>query len=265
MLVRLRPLYCCLLLVIGGLLGSLSLHAQSFSSLLSPLVQVWVRSQVERVEDLQVQVTGPDQDVVNGQIQKVQISGRNVRYQGIAARSVALSGSDIRLDTTGVFTGAGLRLLKPVRTNLTLGLSEDNLNEYLSSSAFQEQIRSLEVQLPAQFGGDGANRVRLGLQSPHARLQQDRLELSALIQSRPESPPTPIKIATGVEVASARQLKLVNPGLVLDSGERAPIEALNGLIIPLGEDLEIRRATLLPGQLSLEGSFLLQPTPIAIR
>lgn len=250
--------------LIGSMMFWQPAYSQVFSNLLSPVLQVWVRSQVQQVDDLQVTVSGPDSEVVNGRIRTIDITGRNVLYEGIPARTVNLRGTDIRLDTTGALRGGGLRLTQPVRADLALSFSEQDVNTYLASPTFQEQIRDLRVQLPSQLGGDGFTQVRLEIQNPRVRLQQGRMDLAAVLRIG-QGEPAPIRVSTGIEVASPRQLRLTNARLVPEQGESTPIESLSGLLIELGEEVEVREVGILPGLLNLKGSFNIETTPVAAR
>ncbi|WP_187293807.1 DUF2993 domain-containing protein [Gloeobacter kilaueensis] len=234
-----------------------------FSNLLSPLLQAWIRTQVQQVQDLRVAVNGPDAEMVNGQIRSIEISGRDIVYQGIPARSLQMRGSDIRLNVrSGLISG--LRLERPVRADLALSLSEQDVNTYLASQTFQDQIRGLTIKLPAQFGGDGQTEIPMEIRDPHVRLLADRLEAAATVRLA-SGEPAALRLASGIAVASAHQLRLVDPRLVGQNGESAPIEALVNLPIQLGPEVELRRISLQPGLLNLEGTYLIQATPVAAR
>ncbi|WP_287128522.1 DUF2993 domain-containing protein [Candidatus Cyanaurora vandensis] len=236
-------------------LGSAPATAQIFNNLLSPVLEIWVRSQVQQVEDLRVTVRGPDREIANGRIQGITFNGRNVLYKGISASQVNLSGTNIALNTAGALRGEGLKLLQPVRTDLSLRLTQQDVNAYLDSPGFQEQIRDLSVPLPATLGGTGQS-VPLEIRQPDARLEPGRFVLMATLRVN-QGEPTRTQLTTGIELVSPRQLRLVNPRL-LSSGEQVSIPALAGLTINLGSEMEARRIEIQSGLLFLEGSFRLE-------
>jgi hypothetical protein len=250
---RIRRL-CLAAALAGPMLFPIPAFSQMFSNLFSPLLQAWVRSQVQQVDDLQVNVIGPDAAVMNGQISRVEISGRNLVYQGISARSLSLRGSDIRLDTR-----QGLRLTKAVRADIALSLSEDDINKYLASPAFQEQTKNWKIKLPGSLGGTDQE-VPIDLSNARARVLRNQLEINATVRLG-QGEPAPLRIVSGIEIANPHQLRLVDPRLVSDDGSSAPIDALKNTPILLGKDLEMRRVNLVPGMVFLEGSFQIQATP----
>jgi hypothetical protein len=238
-------------------------QGQVVTNLIAPLMQLWVRSQVEQVDDLRVNVAGADPQVLNGQIDRVELSGTNLQYRGVTARSLSLRGNDIRLDTRQALAGGGLRLLKDLRAGASLRMSEADVNNYLASPAFQEQIRNLTVRLPAELSGDRAPReVPLELREPRARLLKDRLELAAVVRIA-NGEPAPLRLSTGVAVAGPHQLRLVDPRLLDNENNSFPIASLDGRLIQLGEELTLTQVSVLPNLLVLEGSYLIQATPSA--
>ncbi len=232
--------------------------AQTFGALLNPLVQYWVRSQVQQVDNLQVNIQGADRDVLNGQIQNLQLSGNNVIYQGMSARSIQLTGNDIHLDTASAYQGKGLHLLQPVRAKAIVSLSEQDVNAYLASPELQAKLRGLNVPLPSLMGGSETP-MALDITKPSVVLQKDRLQLNATLQVQ-KGEPAPIRITTGVTTANLHQLKLVDPRLVDDKDTKGvPIDLLTNLLIPIGQQLEVRKVSIRPGFLDLEGDFVISP------
>jgi len=239
-----------LLLLLG--MVCLPVSAQIFNNLLGPVLEVWVRSQTQKVDDLRVVVRGPDSEIAQGKIQQVTITGRNIVYKGIPASQVNLAAAGIYLDTAGILRGGALRLLKPVKADLTLKLTQQDLNQYLDSESFQEQIKNLDVQM-----GSDPTPVRLVLRQPDARLEAGTLILMATLQVK-QGEPLRVQLNTGVEVATPQQLRLVNPRLISE-GTAVPIPGLAGLMIKVGSDVEVRRVEIQPAGLTLEGTFLISP------
>ncbi len=260
---RTRTMTWATALILSTTVFLFPVQSQLLSGLISPLLQVWVRSQVQQVDDLRVVVNGPDAELSNGRIQSIDISGRNLVYSGIPARSLSLRGSDIRLDTRRALQGGGLRLEQPVRADIALSLSEQDINTYLASPTFQEQVKDLKVKLPTQFGGDQQTEVKLELLNPSARLLRDRLEIAATVRLQ-GGEPAPLRLSTGIAV-NGRQLRLVDPQLVDEKGQGVAIESLAGLQISIGRELELRRVAISPGLLVLEGTYQVQATPVASR
>ncbi len=72
------------------------------SKLLSTAVKLYLRSQVERVEDLQVKILGENKQILQGYIPQIFLSCSRAVYQGLYLRQIELNGSDIAFNLSEV-------------------------------------------------------------------------------------------------------------------------------------------------------------------
>lgn len=109
-------------------------------------VQVWLRSQLTQVEDLNVQILGDRgsddlsmQQLLSGQIPQIVLTARRVVYQGLHLSQVHLSSTKMQLNLAQIFQGQPLQLRSPVPARVELVLQADDFNAS-HSSLLQESL-----------------------------------------------------------------------------------------------------------------------------
>ncbi|MDX2272881.1 MAG: DUF2993 domain-containing protein [Cyanobacteriota bacterium] len=232
--------------------------AQIAGSLLSPLVSAWIRSEVESVENLNVQITGSDADILNGTIQQANVSGDNLSYQGFQVSQLQLNGQNIRLNVGEAVQGKGqLRLLAPVPVQVAMKLTEADLNRTLQAPMIQQQLAQAQVNLPI-----GGQAVPFLISQPQVTLESGRVRIQAQLKT-PEGSQLPITLTTGLRAQNSNQLLLVDPAWIAEGQSTPiPIPGLSNLPIQLDPDVTIRRLEVQPGQILYDGSLTIQPEEV---
>lgn len=113
------------------------------SKLLSTAVQLYLRSQVRRVENLQVKIVGKNKQIFQGYIPQVFLSCAHAIYQGLHLSQVELDGSDIAFNLPEVVKRKPLRLLEPVLVQIQLKLDAVDLQASLDSPLLQSGLDDL--------------------------------------------------------------------------------------------------------------------------
>ncbi|MFT0796341.1 DUF2993 domain-containing protein [Synechococcus sp. H70.1] len=230
--------------------------AQIAGSLLNPLVAAWIRSEVQQVENLQVQIAGSDAQILNGQIPQAQVSGDNLIYQGFQISHLRLRGQDIRLNVGEAIQGRSpLRLLAPVPVQVSLRLTEADLNRTLQAPLIQSQLAQAQVQLPF-----GKQTVPFFIRQPQVALEPGRLRIQAQLMT-PEGAAVPVTVLTGLQAQGPNQLRLVNPVWVSE-GQEIPIPGLADFPIQLDPAVRIDRLELQSGQILYEGMLVIYPESV---
>lgn len=237
-------------------------------------VGVWLRSQVDQVEDLSIALEGRDRDILSGYLPAVSISAQSAIYQGIHIGKLQLSAQEIRINVGQVLRGKPLRLLKVFPVIGEVVLSADDLNASLSSALLSEGLRDFWrslMQLPSLAESVA---VRYGQLPVHAdvvlhsmemRLGHQCLGLSFYPQVGSQTASQPVILGTGLTITSGNQLQLVSPRWlerltdVIDHSKGKPIERLQGFQWHLGSDTQISELTLQPEQLGCSGQILVNP------
>ncbi len=102
-------------------------------SVLSPLIKLWLRSQVESIQTLEIEVTGRDGQILKGLIPSAKVIASDVVYQGLHLTNLSLTASQIHLNTPQVLRREPLKLLEPIQVDLELDLAPDDLKYCLGS------------------------------------------------------------------------------------------------------------------------------------
>ena len=114
-------------------------------------VKFWLRSQVEQIGDLSIDLSGRDRQLLSGYLPGVSVAADAVIYQGIHAGQVQLSAEEIRINVGQVVRGKPLKLLKAFPVQGSVTLSADDLTASQSSALLSEGLlsfwRSL-IQVP---------------------------------------------------------------------------------------------------------------------
>lgn len=117
--------------------------SRMISTVVSPAVQLWLRSQVDAVETLQFKLMGRDRQILRGHIPTVSIAADGAIYQGLHLSQIQLEGVNIRFNLTQVFKGKPLRLLEPIPVTGQLILRESDLQASLSAPLLSNALTEL--------------------------------------------------------------------------------------------------------------------------
>jgi len=109
---------------------------------LIPIIKLWLRSQVEHIDILEIEIFGKSRQILSGDIPKAKIFGSGVRYQGLAIANVDFWAEAIHLNISQILRGEALRLLDPIRVSMNVELTSEDLQNCLKSSIFLEAIAS---------------------------------------------------------------------------------------------------------------------------
>jgi len=240
-------------------------QSQLISKVLSPAVRLWLRSQVERVEALQVKIEGGDRRILTGQIQRVGITAHKAIYQGLHLSHLQLVGENIRINLGQVLRGKPLNLLEPIPVTGSLVLEEADLNASLSApllaNALAEFLATLlksEIQavLDAPLPGHQA----INLQNSQIIIAAGQLTLSASLVAV-SGAVTPIVIRTGLQLKNGHTLQLDRPQWLthLQAKRGLPLGDLDGFEVDLGSEVDLQELSLENSTLICRGRIMVTP------
>jgi hypothetical protein len=123
------------------------------SSVLIPIIKLWLRSQVEHIDTIEIAIAGKSRQILSGDIPKATVIGAGARYQGLAVTNIDLCAEAIHLNIPQILKGDQLRLLNAIRVTMDVKLSPEDLQSCLKSPIFLEaiDIPLLEVQTDAEI------------------------------------------------------------------------------------------------------------------
>jgi hypothetical protein len=239
-------------------------QSRIISSVLSPAIRLWLRSQVEKVDQLELQVEGGDRQLLTGQIPQISVAAQGVIYQGLHLNQIHLTGSGIRVNLGQVIKGKPLRLLETVPVWGELLLREAELNASLQSPLLANAVTEFVVSLLRSSDATGltenGEEQSLNLQNLKISIGADQLTLSAnLISVSGET--TLLIIRTGLQLVSGRELQLIHPQWLphLQAKRGLFLTDLHGFPIDLGSEVDIQTLTLEPAQLFCQGKINVIP------
>ena len=121
--------------------------------LLSAAVKLYLRSQVEGVEALEVKIAGKSKEILRGYIPEVFLSCDRAVYQGLHLSQIELKGNNIAVNLPEVIKKQPLKLIEPILVEIQLRLDAADLASSLESDLLQSGLGDLwqtiwEIETP---------------------------------------------------------------------------------------------------------------------
>ena len=222
------------------------------SKLLSTAVQLYLRSQVRRVENLQVKIVGKNKQIFQGYIPQVFLSCAHAIYQGLHLSQVKLDGSDIAFNLPEVVKRKPLRLLEPVLVQIQLSLDTADLQASLDSPLLQSGLEDLwQKILSAQSNSVAAQLDCLIIKWSRIAISNQQLHLFGIHQST-FGETKELCLSTGIKLASDRILCLYSLKII---GVSLTEEFQPELKIDLGTDVAIEQLVIQSEQIICSGKI----------
>lgn len=233
------------------------------SRVLPSAIALWLKSQVEHVENLQIRIEGRDRQILTGHVPGVQLSARKAIYQGIHVSHIQLAATGIRVNLRQILRGKPLTLLEVIPVQGELTVTEADLNASLLSPLLKDAVTEFLVGL-LQSGhaveelDDSAEQIEL--QDLQVMIGDQQLTLGAQLVSASGST-TPIAIRTGLAIREGSILQLIQPIWLphLRAKRGLPLDDLDGHEIPLGTDVNLHTLSLASQQLLCQGQINVIP------
>ncbi len=235
-----------------------SKKSRIISTVLSPALRLWLRSQVEDVEALQFNIIGGDRQILTGHIPRVAISASRAVYQGLHLRQIQLEGSDIRVNLPQVIKGKPLRLLEPVPVAGQLLLLESDLQASLQSPLLSTGLTELLTTLLKADGITNPIEATNNQQINWKKISIEAGEFTLFGELTDNADQTtPIMIHAGLQLLTPHELQLSPVQLQIHPDK--PLLNLDRFQVDLGPDVDIEELTLTPGQLVCRGGLSVIP------
>ncbi|MCW6051152.1 DUF2993 domain-containing protein [Lyngbya sp. CCAP 1446/10] len=222
------------------------------SSVLSPAVQLLLRSQVQQVDELKVKIEGSDRQIFSGAIPKVTVAASGAVYKGLHLTEVALEGCGIRINLGQALKGKPLRLLESIPVTGVLRLSQADLNASLKAPLLADALS--EFLLPMLPLTDREKSLKL--ENSQITIEAGKLTLSATLLGAGGTQ-IPVVLRTGLRIASGRELVFEAPEIEVDLELKS--SDVNDFKIDFGQEVEIEDLILSPGEIVCRGSIRVLP------
>ncbi len=228
------------------------------SKVLSPAIKLWLRSQVENFERLDLQINGGDRQIISGYIPNVFLASSSTIYQGIHLSEVELIGNNIRVNMGQFIKGKPLRLMEPISLTAKVILEENDLDRSVSSPLLSVGLTDFFLNILASQSLPNLVKFKQHFQIQWLQFAIDRNKLilkGHLIN--PEGETIPLTISSGLTLANHHTLLLYGlkiatiPGLININ--------LNEFQLDLGSVVAIEELSLLSGRLNCYGRLTVLP------
>lgn len=222
------------------------------SSVLSPAVQLWLRAQVQHVDELRVKIEGSDRQIFSGSIPKVTAAARCAVYRGLHLTEVAIEGTGIRINLGQVIKGQPLRLLESFPVFGVLRLIQADLNASLKAPLLADALSEFLLPLLPMVDREQP----LKLQNSQIAIDAGLLTLSAVIVCA-DGMQIPFVLRTGLRMGSSHELIFENPEI--EVSQQLNRNILNSFKIDFGPEVEIEELILNPGEIVCRGGIRVLP------
>lgn len=250
------------------------------SSVLTPAVKLWLKTQVERADDLTIAIASRDRQFIQGYIPSLRVAARQIIYQGLHLGVVEAIATQIRINWWRVVRGQPLQLLEPIPIDVRMQLSEADLNQSLKTDLFADAVADLIGRLLAgpalahasavfkpesnPWGsGEPIATEAVDFQVLHVSLQPEVLVLTGQVMRGDR--PYPVRLKTGLCLENGQTLQFQNPQLLSDSDDHPndhqgrSLPDLENVSIDLGDTVQLSTLTLKERSLICEGRILVIP------
>jgi hypothetical protein len=222
--------------------------------LLSSAVKLYLRSQVDRVEDLKIEIVGKNKQILQGYIPQVLLSCDRAVYQGLHLSHVQLNGTDIAVNLSEVIRRQPLKLLEPVFVAIQLKLDAADLQASLNSALLQSGLSDLwQMVLSSQSTNfrDSRDLTQLAVEWQNIAIADRQLKLVGIARDTVGETKKLI-LSTGIDLVNAHTLCLSSLKItseLLNNNPEAKLE------IDLGTDVALQEMTIESEQIFCRGKI----------
>ncbi|AFW96367.1 DUF2993 domain-containing protein [Dolichospermum sp. UHCC 0684] len=220
------------------------------TKVLTSAIKLWLRSQLNQVSHLEVQIEASDRQLLSGYIPGVSISASNAVYQGLRVTQIELEAEKIQLNVAAILKGQPLQLSAIVPVVGKLIITAQDLNNSLSSPLLLTAINDGLIPLLAEYS----------LNYPFITWEKITLDNQVLILHGipiSETEGAFFNIHLGLELRNGQELQLTQVQVKTD--QEVLLERNSPYMINLGTDVDIEKISLLPEQLTCYGRININP------
>ena len=229
------------------------------SKILSTAVKLWLRSQVETAEELEIEIASDNSQILRGYLPYVSLASNYAVYQGLHLNRVRLKGSNIRINLSQVLKGKTLKLLEPVPIKGNLMIKEADLKASLSSPLLWSGLTDLLCQILVANEIDNP-RQKLSYSSlnwEEISLKEEKIIIAGTIQDNRSQKMEKINIYSGLTLANSHTLEFFP--LQIEGLPDLSTLKIDRLSMDLGSEVVIEQLNLEQGKLICVGGLTIMP------
>lgn len=230
---------------------------QRIVKLLAPAVRLWLKTQVDAVEDLQVDIQSGDRALLSGKIDQVMLAARGVIYQGVHLSCVQVSAQNIQVNLGQILRGKPLKLLAPIPISGSAQIQARDLNASTEADLLANALTEF-LSTFLQVGLAKTATAPLRFQSPQIHLGDGHVILNGILTDGQQQ--QIIGIQTQVTLANPHTLCFQQLAWQPDvpMSDRNPA-TWDDLKIDLGRDVAFQTLSLVPGEIRCQVQLTIQP------
>ncbi|KGF72145.1 hypothetical protein DO97_11980 [Neosynechococcus sphagnicola sy1] len=241
---------------------------QWIAKVLSSALRLWLKTQVEQIADLQVEVQSGDRRLLSGVIQQVSLSAQQVVYQGLHLTQLNLVAANIRVNLGQVLRGKPLRILEPIPITGSVCIQVTDLNASLQTPLLAEAVTAFLGTLlnqpphPLEQGVQPlsiAAVADLSLRQLQVEIAGDRVILQGLLNNAGEE--IPVELETGLTLRSPQELQLTHLRWLAAPGLDPGVSRMQSrhFSIDLGSEVELHQLRLESGVIHCQAKLTVIP------
>lgn len=218
------------------------------SSVLSSAIRLWLQSQLEGIDRLDIRIRAGNRQILSGDLPEVSIAASNAVYRGLHLSQMHLSATQIRLNVARVLRGHPLRLLKPIPVATELIWEQTDLNASARSPLLIEALNQFLLPWLQQASGMVSPII---LDRAGVEIETDGIVVRAESIRAETNQRIDLIVRSGLRLSGDRYLEFVDPAIELS--DLPPIRPSDSFRLDLGSDTSLETLTLLPGRLVCRG------------
>lgn len=228
--------------------------SEIISHFLTPAIKFWLRSQLETVEDLSMEIHAGDKQILTGKINQVSLETTKAIYQGINVSKASVNTENIAVNLGGILRGKPLKLLQPIFVNGEVILSENDIQTSLESSLLHQGLIDLVALLlnHQQILDYEKILAQYNFFWHNITLKDDKFILTAILTNSIEQK-FHLTITSNLTLKDDRTL-LFNPIEIIGIPTIENI-IINNFEVDLGNDIALEKLTLTSQNLSCIGKL----------
>lgn len=114
--------------------------SEIISHILTPAIKLWVRSQLQEIETLNIEIHAGDRQILRGKIEQVFLSAEKANYQGICINHAQVKTEEIAVNLGGILRGKPLKLLHPIFAEGEINLKKKRYSKIISFKTTKPRI-----------------------------------------------------------------------------------------------------------------------------
>jgi len=217
--------------------------------ILSPAIELWLKSQVQQVSNLKVQIEGKSRQILTGNIPRVSILASDAVYLGLHVSQIHLHATGILVNLGQVIKGQPLKLLEKVPVTGKLQLQQADINASLNTPLLSNALTELLLKL-APIVADKPVRWDKVI------VNDGQISLNATIDPDSRSPQQ-IILQAGLKLSTSQELEILQPSVKTIQG--VSLANPDSFKVDLGEEVELEELTLHSGKIICIGKINVVP------